>query len=59
MNEIFSNAKNILIVWVDNVDSGTLTIFQTAIKAKAKHAHITADSVKNLYKCKLKLCYFK
>jgi hypothetical protein len=58
MNDIFVQAKSILILWIDNVDRGNLPVFQRIIESKAKHAEITSENVQVLLECKIFFCTF-
>jgi hypothetical protein len=53
MNEIFANAKNILIVWIDDTDPNNLPGFQEVLQTKAKQAQIAFENAQMLFECKL------
>ena len=52
MDEIFANAKNILVVWVDEANSEILMDFEDTLQTKAKRATIVMESMEKLFKCK-------
>ncbi|CAF0833435.1 unnamed protein product [Rotaria sordida] len=49
MNEIFAQAKSILVVGVDDVDPENLLPFREIIQTKAQQAHITFENVQMLF----------
>jgi len=55
MDEIFAQAKNILIVWVDDTNPEGLPTFQELIQTKAKKAEFAFENVKILLECKFYL----
>ncbi len=59
MNEIFANAKNILIVWIDDTDPNNLPGFQEVLQTKAKHAQIAFENAQMLFECKLNWLVYK
>jgi hypothetical protein len=59
MDNIFAQAKNILIVWVDDVDPEKVPAFQKLIEPKAKQAEITSENVHILLECKIVLPVYK
>lgn len=52
MDEIFANAKSILVVWIDDVVPVNLPKFQDTLQMKSKQAQIPCESVPILLKCK-------
>jgi hypothetical protein len=55
MDEIFAQAKSILIVWVDDTNPEALPTFQELIQTKAKKAEFAIENVKILLECKFYL----
>lgn len=54
MDEIFANAKNILVVWLDHLNSEMLLQFEKTLQIKAKHANIVLEDLRKLFECKLR-----
>lgn len=52
MEEIFAQAKNILIIWTDDANPEKLPAFQQTIQLKAKHARIAFENARMLFGCK-------
>lgn len=55
MDEIFAQAKNILIIWTDDVNPEKLPIFQESIQLRAKQARIAFENARMLFGCKFNL----
>jgi arylamine N-acetyltransferase len=55
MNDIFANAKNILVIWIDDTDAENLPTFQKILQTKANQAHIAFENVDMLLECKFDL----
>ena len=55
MEDIFIRAKNILIIWGNNVDPERLPAFQQKIQSKAPKSNIGFENVEMLVDCKLNL----
>jgi hypothetical protein len=58
MNDIFANAKGILIVGIDDTDSESLSTFKEILKTKSKHAQIAFENVQMLSECKFNLSIY-
>ncbi len=52
MDEIFANAKSILVVWLDDNDPENLPKFQDTLQMKSKQAQIAFENVQMLLECK-------
>lgn len=52
MDEIFARAKNLLVIWGDNIDPENLPRFQQVIQAKADKAQIDYENVQMVLDCK-------
>lgn len=52
MDEIFSSAKNILVIWADDVKPEALPIFHSTIQTKSNQATIAFENVRMLLECK-------
>ena len=51
MDEIFARAKNLLVIWGDNIDPEHLPRFQQVIQAKADKAQIDYENVQMVVDC--------
>ena len=62
MDEIFGNAKNILVVWLDHLNSEMLLPFEKTVQIKAKQAKIILEDIRKLFECKFdgfeEICQF-
>jgi hypothetical protein len=52
MEDIFANAKSVLIVWTADANQEKLSTFQDVIHTKSKQAEIAPEDVQVLLQCK-------
>jgi hypothetical protein len=55
MDDIFANAKSILVIWIDDIDPEKLSTFQEILQEKAKQASIAFENAQMLLECKFDL----
>lgn len=53
MDEIFTRAKSILVVWTADVNPESLPAFQDVMHSKAPHATIAFENIEMIVECKL------
>ncbi|CAF1418943.1 unnamed protein product [Adineta steineri] len=58
MDDIFANAKNILIIWTADTDSSKLPAFQQLIQEKSEQAQIEFENIEKLLESQRKISSF-
>lgn len=53
MNDLFAQAKSILVVCVSDIDVDVIRTFQEVLERKAPHAQIVFENAQSLSTCKL------